>query len=267
MPIASPVTIRPISKQEFAKLDYEVMPHAFASQNELGRLCDEVIYQNDLAARLEAAGLGPVRVEVPVVVHHLDFAKTFSLDLVVADVAIYELKTAANLVSEHDAQLLNYLFLRSALHGKLVNFRPAQVESRFVNATVRPEERYRFDIVTTRWRGADSESEALQLRFVALLRDWGGYLELPLYVEALTHFLGGEQNVVRLVSLTRADTKLGNQKFHLLTPDTAFRVTALADGAEHYERHLQALLNHSPLRTIQWVNLARHRVEFVTLLK
>jgi hypothetical protein len=51
MPISSPVSIRPIQQEEFAKLDYQVMRHAFESQNELGRLCDEVIYQNDLAAR------------------------------------------------------------------------------------------------------------------------------------------------------------------------------------------------------------------------
>jgi len=267
MPIASPVTIQPISKQEFVKLDYEVMRHAFASQNELGRLCDEVIYQNDLADRLDPARLGPVRVEVPVVAHHLDFAKAYSLDLVVSDVAIYELKTTSNLVSEHDAQLLNYLFLSGGQHGKLVNFRPPQVQSRFINARVTPDERCRFEIVTTRWVGADTESEALQSRFVALLRDWGGYLELPLYIEALTHFLGGEQNVIRPLPLTRNGAKLVHQNFHLLTPETAFRITALPDGAEDHERQLCSLLNHSPLRAIQWVNLARHRVEFVTLQK
>ena len=46
----------------------EVMTHVFASQNELGCLCDEAVYQNDIALRLEAAGLGPVAKEVPVIV-------------------------------------------------------------------------------------------------------------------------------------------------------------------------------------------------------
>jgi hypothetical protein len=39
---------------------------AFQSQNQLGRLADEVIYQNDLAGRLQTSGLGLVRREVPV---------------------------------------------------------------------------------------------------------------------------------------------------------------------------------------------------------
>ena len=58
MPIASPVCVRSINQEEFARIDYRVMRCAFDSQNVMGRLCDEVIYQNDLAARLEAAGLG-----------------------------------------------------------------------------------------------------------------------------------------------------------------------------------------------------------------
>src|SRR6266496_2006298 len=104
MPISSPISIRPIDQEEFARVDYQVMRHAFDSQNELGRLCDEVIYQNDLAARLESAGFGPVRKEVPLTVTHGSFVKTYSLDMVVADAAIYELKTAAALIAEHDAQ-------------------------------------------------------------------------------------------------------------------------------------------------------------------
>src|SRR5437867_1534121 len=141
MPIASPVPLQVIEQAQFAKLDYQVMRHAFDSQNELGRLCDEIIYRNDLAARLEAAGLGPVRMEVPVTAAHRDFAKTYSLDLIVADAAIYELKTEIRLAADHDAQLLNYLFLQGTHHGKLINFRPTQIESRFVNTSLTAEAR------------------------------------------------------------------------------------------------------------------------------
>ena len=49
---------------------------AFESQADLERLCDETIYQHDLAARVAAAGLAPVRTEVPVTVWHEDFEKT-----------------------------------------------------------------------------------------------------------------------------------------------------------------------------------------------
>ncbi len=56
------------------------MRHAFDSQNELGRLCDEVIYQNDLAIRLVAADLGPTETQIPVEVTHGSFTKTYRLD-------------------------------------------------------------------------------------------------------------------------------------------------------------------------------------------
>ena len=64
MPVDSPISLCPISREEFARLDYQIMRLAFDCQNELGRLCDEIIYQNDLAARILEAGLGPVRTEV-----------------------------------------------------------------------------------------------------------------------------------------------------------------------------------------------------------
>src|SRR5258706_14636418 len=74
-PITSPLSLNPIRQQEFAQLDYSVMLHAFECQNQLGRLCDEQIYQNDLAARLEAADV-PVRTEVPVTVTCGDFTNS-----------------------------------------------------------------------------------------------------------------------------------------------------------------------------------------------
>ena len=69
MPITGPPFLSPISQDEFAQLDYRVMQVAFECQNQLGRLCDEAIYQNDLVARLDAAGLSAVK-EVPLTVTH-----------------------------------------------------------------------------------------------------------------------------------------------------------------------------------------------------
>jgi GxxExxY protein len=267
VPIMSPISIRLTSPDEFARLDYEVMHHAFASQNELGRLCDEVIYQHDLATRLQKAGLGPVQTEVPVTVAHRDFSKTYLLDLVVGDAAIYELKTASNLVVEHDAQLLHYLFLENAARGKLVNFRPAQVESRYVNSALSKSERYRVECDDRRWVEHDEASRFLRARLIELIADWGAFLELPLYADALTHFLGGEENVLRMIPLTRDGASLGRQRLHLLTPDMGYRLTALANRADQYEPHLRSLLLHSPLRAIQWINLAGHSIQFVTLQK
>lgn len=267
MPITSSVCIRRISQEEFAEIDYQVMRCAFDSQNELGRLCDEVIYQNDLAARVEAAGLGTVRKEVAVTVMHADFAKRYRLDLVVDDAAIYELKTEIGLSPDHEAQLLNYLFLNGAHHGKLVNFRPAHVEARFINTSLTEKTRRQVIVDSSRWREPDKASHMLRVTLLDLLEDWGGFLELPLYLEALTHFLGGEQKVARLVELRQDGILLGNQRFHLVNDYSAFRLTALTEEAHAFERQLRSMLSHSPLQAVHWINLSGHQVQLVTLTK
>lgn len=266
MPITGPFALSPVSQEEFAELDYRVMRAAFECQNQLGRLCDEAIYQNDLAARLTAAGLSAVK-EVPVTVTHGDFAKIYSLDLVVANAGIYELKTALGLAGAHEAQLLNYLFLCGAHHGKLVNFRPAHVESRFINATLTQTERRQFAVEMDAWQERDQTDRIFRESLLGLLNDWGCWLDLELYTEALIHFAGGEAKVVQRLPLTRGDAGLGTQCFHLLNPETAFRVTALTDGASNYEHHLRSLLRLSPLRRLQWVNLARQKVQLVSLTR
>jgi GxxExxY protein len=267
MPMKCSLAVRPISQQQFATLDYQVMRHAFDSQNELGRLCDEIIYQNDLAARLDAAELGPIRKEVPIQVTHASFSKTYYLDLVVGDAVIYEFKTAVCLTPEHDAQLLHYLLLHGAHHGKLLNFRPPQVESKFINTGLTPERRNTLEFDTHRWHEAEPVSRTLREIMVGLLEDWGGFLELPLYVEALTHFLGGEGKVVQKVPLFRNGIRLGDQPMYLAGQDIAFRLTAITEAVEPYERQLRSLLQHSALRALQWINLNRHRIDFVTLAK
>jgi GxxExxY protein len=266
MPISCPIAARAISQEEFARIDYRVMGGAFDSQNQLGRLCDETIYSNDLAARLRAEGMEASR-EVPVTVSHLDFAKTYRLDLVVGNAAVYELKTEAKLVGDHEAQLLNYLFLFGGQHGKLVNFRSPQVESRFVNTTLTLGVRREIEVEEQRWREPNEASRLLRARLLGMLQDWGAFLDLPLYTEALTCFLGGEATVARTVPLERHGLRLGNQRMHLAAPDTGFRLTAIPEGTAQYEPHLRSLLSHSSLNVIQWINMAHHRIQFVTLQK
>jgi len=258
--------LRCIEQQAFSDLDFTVMQNVFKSHNRLGRLCDEAIYQNDLVARLGAEGF-PVEKEVPVTVSHRDFAKQFRLDMVVANAAIYELKTTSALTSEHDAQLLHYLFLCGSHHGKLVNLRPPKVKSRFVNATLTLEERRRFQIDRERWLEGEESDHLFFRTLVGLLEDWGTCLELALYVEAICYFLGGEERLAQPVKLARDGMDLGSQRLHLLTRETAFRLTAMPEQRIDYEQSLLALLCLSPLRAIHWVNLDRHRVEFVTLTK
>ena len=265
MPIVGPL-LSPMSQPEFAELDYRVMRAVFECQNQLGRLCDEAIYQNDLIVRLAEAGLSAVK-EVPVTVTHGNFAKNYSLDLVVANAGIYEPKTILGLAGVHEAQLLNYLFLCGARHGKLVNFRPAQVESRFINATLTPAERHQFSVEMDAWQEPELTDRVFRENLLGLLNDWGCWLSLDLYTEALIHLAGGEQNVVQRLPLTRGDARLGTQCFPLLNPGTAFRITALTAGTSNYEHHLRSLLQLSPLRTLHWVNLDRQKVQLISLTR
>lgn len=266
MPIFGPVLSQSLNQKEFGEIDYCVMRYAFECQNALGRLCDEVIYQNDLAARLRAAGILAEK-EVKVVVQRRDFEKIYFLDLVVANAAIYELKTHLALVGEHEAQLLNYLFLCGCNHGKLINFRPAHVESKFLNTTVTADERHVFDVDTSLWQEQNERDLILRESMIGLLKDWGTWLDLLLYTEAVCHFLGGEEQTAKLVPLARDGILLGSQRLFLLTNGTAFRLTALTGDTDAYRRSLLSLLQLTPLRGIQWVNIGRRKVDFVSVMK
>lgn len=261
MSVQVPIDFPRLTEEEMAKLDYAVMGHAFAVHGDLGRLCDEVVYQAELAARLQEAGLGPVRRELPVTVSFRSFNKTYELDLVVTDKAIYELKVTASLAATHSAQLLNYLLLCNATRGKLVNFRPASVETCFVNTSLDTAQRRQFRINTRRWREAD-DFESL---VVELLRDWGTGLEHALYTQAITHLLGGDERVLRQVPMTFKDRSVGSHRFHLATPDTAFMLTNFTRRGTAHEPQFQRLLDLSPLRQLWWVNISLHELTFVTL--
>ncbi len=267
MPITCPVKIRPLSQDAFHRLDYAVMEHAFACHNALGRFCDEAIYQTDLASRLEAAGLGQVRTEVPVRVSWQAFSKTYSLDLVVQDAGVYELKADACLVGEHDAQLLNYLLLLGLNHGKLLNFGPPSVEWRFISTSLTPEKRRAFSFNERFWTEVSPECRRLHEILGELLADWGAFLELGLYREALTFFLGGAESVIQRIALARDGMALGTQRLHMHSPSAAFILTATTEHQARVESHLRRFLTHAPLRALQWINFNHFQIELSTLLQ
>lgn len=258
--------LRRLTRPEFDEMSRLVMAQVFASQNELGRLCDEAAYQNDIALRLEAAGLGAAAKEVPLKVCFRGFTKTYYLDLVIQAGFIAELKTVVTLLNEHDAQLLNYLLIGDVPHGKLINLRPRSVEYRTVNAVVKAEDRRLCGLATDRWRPQTPRCRELRDLFTELLTAWGAFLDYRLYEEALIHFLGGEATVLRRVPLTRAGSSLGTQAVTLLTDDVAFRVTALSPGRPaNYESQLHRFLCLTPLMTLHWLNLHHHELQLVTI--
>lgn len=265
MPITLPIHFNRLTRDEFHDLDYRVMEHAFASQNDLGRFCDEAIYQTDLALRLRAGGIGPVRTELPVTVTWRDFTKTYFLDLVVGDAVIYELKTAVALSGDHESQLLNYLLLAEVGHGKLVNFRPSAVEKRFVTTTLTLNDRRTFRLHTDNWEPLTPACARIATVLRELLADWGAYLQLRLYEEALAWFLGGEERILRPVPLNRDGVALGNQALHQHADGVAFRLTATTEHRDRVEPHLRRFLAHTRLRAIQWLNFNHADIELTTL--
>ena len=264
MPIHCPVTIASLSADEFEKLDYRVMGHAYASQNELGRLCDESAYQADMKARLLADGFRSVLTEVPVTVTHRDFSKKYFLDMV-ANHALYELKAEASLVSEHDTQLFNYMFLLGVPRGKLLNFRPGKVQGKIIATSLTQEDRRHFSAVTERWKDLTPACATLRQTLCDLLHDWGAFLEVALYQEALIHFLGGQSNIEHRISLSRGAVALGTQRMFVHTPSVTFRLTAVTEDQQFVESHLRRLLALTNLKAIQWINLNHARIEFTTI--
>jgi GxxExxY protein len=267
MPITCQVHFEPLTKEAFHQLDYLVMKHVFDCHNELGRLCDEDIYQADVALRLNRAGLAPVRREVPVLVTWKTFHKRYYLDLVVWDGALYELKTRPNLEGEHQAQTLNYMLLLGLREGKLVNFRPPSVQWRFVSTGLTPAMRMEFEFREDRFREVSPACATMRTVLGEVLSDWGAYLELALYQEAVTWFLGGGPKLLKQVPLTRDGVLLGNQSLPMLAPDVAFRMTAVTEKPDCIEAHLRRFLAITPLRALQWINFNHAKIDLVTLLR
>ena len=250
MPIHCPVQMKVLSPAEFEEIDYRVMRQAYASQNELGRLCDESAYEADLQTRLLAEGFCSVQTQIPITVTHDDFVKKYSADLLV-DNALYELKAEAGLVGEHDAQLLNYEFLFGIQRGKLLNFRPAKVQGRLLATSLTPETRRQFTISAAHWQELTPACRKLRQTMQALLNDWGAFLDISLYQEALVHLLGGAAAVESRVRLARGSVDLGNQRMFLHAPDVAFRVTAFSAQQNFAESHLRRLLRLTDLKAMQ----------------
>lgn len=264
MPVECNVEIKPVEQERFHAVDKLVMRHVFDIHNTLGRFCDERIYQEALAQRCRDGGF-EVQREVLLRVVYKDFEKLYYLDMFVDRSVIYELKAVDTLTSSHEKQLINYLLLADLGHGKLVNFRTGSVETRFVSTRLRRQDRIAFQVVDGTWLDDSKTSRQLREIFCALLVDWGVFLDVNLYREALLHFLAGPEAGVQLVNIEVAGRLVGAQKMCLLNAHTAWHLSAVRDHPDFYEAHLVRLLHHTPLERIHWINLDQRTVTFKTL--
>jgi GxxExxY protein len=259
MPVELSSSIRILSQAEFHAVDERVMRIVFDVHNEYGRFFDETVYKQAVAARY------PTEREVCIKLSHRSFTKNLYIDLLFDGGALFEVKTAETLTPAHRSQTLTYLFLSGLHHARLVNLRPEKVDYEFVSTKLTLEARKRFTVIDRAWEKVNSESLWLKDQTCDLLTDWGAFLDVCLYREAITYFLGGPERVLKPVDVFIGDTRPASQRTHMLNNETGFILTSVSDRLEHMRNHLVRFLHHTPLRYTQWVNFNRHEITFETL--
>ena len=267
MPIEVGTTLRVLDREEFHLLHRKVLGIIFEIHNEFGRFLDELLFKREIQARCEEANITPAHPEVKFRVSHEGFYKDYFIDLCLCHGLPLELKAVENLTSTHRAQALNYIMLAGLHHGMLVNLRPERVQHEFVSTGLTPEARRRFAIIDEAWKSSDERANYLRAKVVALLEDWGAFLEIGLYRQAVTHFLGGEKDVVKPVPVFSGRRLLGLQPMHLLADNAAFTLTAVTGDVQRLRDHQSRFLNHTHLQAIHWINFNHHEVSFTTLQK
>ncbi len=266
MPIQCCFDVEKISQPCFQEIDFRVMRIAFDLQNKVGRLCNESIYQSELLHQCAKNGM-QVLAEGEIVVSFDTFMKSYYLDALINRGALYELKAVSALNGHNEAQLLNYLFLSGLRHGKLVNFSSSSVQHRFVSTSIDSSRRYSFTIDDNAWAADIPSSEKLREIVRDLLNDWGAFLDINLYREAIIHFLGGEEQLLSSVDFSVDGRFVGHQKIHLLDGSTCLHVSSTIRHRESYQKQLSRMLEHTALKQIQWVNFDRSEIHLVSLQK
>jgi len=266
MPIECEVETKLIGQEQFHAADKLVMRHAFDIHNELGRFCDERIYKDELARRCRVDGY-EVHQEVPLKASIRDFTKLYYLDMLLGRSIVYELKTVEALNTSHENQLINYLLLTGLNHGKLINFRPGSVVSRFVSTHLERADRSSYQLSDSDWQGDDEPSCHLRAMLCAILDDWGVFLDVNLYREALLYFMKGPDAGIQDVTIALAGRVVGTQQMFTLNAGTAWHLSAIRINQKAYESHLARLLRHLTLDRIQWINLDHRSVQLKTLAK
>jgi GxxExxY protein len=263
MPIEHDFQVQVLSQDEFHEMDHAVMRLAFDVQNELGRFYDEKVYHNELNFRLSEQGIGVIS-EGLIRVKHQDFEKCYYIDLLAQSGALYELKALETLTGGHEGQLLHYLFLLGLNHGKLINFSSPSVTYRFVSTGLSKERRMNFCLNREGFSPSAPKDHQCVEVLSSLLTDWGSFLDVSLYKEALIHFLGSRVDSLEVCIGGRV---VGTQQACLLGEHTALHVSAISKHWKSYRKYLERLFVHTDLRQIQWVNFAQNNVDVISLKK
>ncbi len=107
----------------FKEEGYKLMGAAFEVYNEVGYGMAEEIYQQCLEIELELRGLPFVsKQDLHVFYKERKLVTYYKPDLFVFAGIVVELKAVTDLISEHEAQLFNYMRVSRQAVGYLINF-------------------------------------------------------------------------------------------------------------------------------------------------
>lgn len=180
MPITrSTETIRP-TQSEFGQIAYDLMKCVYAIHNEFGRFFDEAVYKRELSDMIPG-----IELEVPVIISHGTFSKTYKLDVLAHKRGIFEFKSAESIVPRHRGQTINYLLLFDLPHGKIINARPERVTSEFVNCHLRLVDLRNPTVDAKKFDSSIAGGSFFIDHLINLIHDWGSGLETGLYEDAL----------------------------------------------------------------------------------
>lgn len=106
----------------YKDLTYEVIGAAMEVHRTLGNGLLEAVYSEALHLELSDRGIyNSVEIEVPCYYKDHKLEKRYRMDMVVGDICV-EMKSVAELLPQHRAQLFNYLRLTRMPIGLLINF-------------------------------------------------------------------------------------------------------------------------------------------------
>ncbi|HRX82943.1 MAG TPA: GxxExxY protein [Pirellulaceae bacterium] len=102
---------------------YKLMGAAFEVYNELGFGMAEEVYQQSLEIELNLRGIPfQSKRELAVFYKSQPLVTKYKPDLYVFDAIVVELKATSELISEHEAQLFNYMRIAREPVGYLINY-------------------------------------------------------------------------------------------------------------------------------------------------
>jgi hypothetical protein len=98
-----------------------------------------------------------------------------------------------------------------------------------------------------------------------LVEDWGTGLIASVYRRAILGCMLERAESEQQLPMVSGGQSIGNQRFDLLSPDTALGVTTYPKLIPENSQEFQKLIIASPLKRLQWVNVYHHHVTLTTI--